>query len=306
MKIKLKNTKLTDEYKRPILFFHTSPVSEIDRFFPLSHFGTKKSAKMRGMHYVYQALGIPEPENLPDELPEGLRKRFSRLENAPQLHTYSVFLYSRSILKMPDLITHSLEHFYTWFTKEYAPKPKFLTGKERLEGDGVGETKTAYKKALAEFIFIDPFNQSEEDLKKELNSDSLYSFVSGHKNPPVFPYFLISAKENLKKIPFELAEKVAFGRMIRFFEGEGYDAFSYKNTHEDVNQTTYVIFRPEQIFNEASREVEHVIPEPNRTLLTEIEKQFFRKRRMLSPQERIMNLEYQRKYQKLKIQMNKV
>ena len=211
MKIKLKNTKLVDEYKRPILFFHTSPVENIERFYPLSHFGTKKSAKMRGMHYVYQALKIPEPENLPDELPESIKERFSKLKNAQKLVTYPVYLYSKSALKTPDLGKHSLYQYQRWFKEKYAPKAKFLTGKERLEGDGVGETNTAYKKALTEFIFVDPFTKSREDLEKELKADSLFE---------------------IPKNPNELGEKAALGRMIRFLEGEGYDAFIYKNDYE--------------------------------------------------------------------------
>ena len=292
MKIKLKNTKLVDEYKRPILFFHTSPVKGIERFYPLSHFGTKKSAEMRAMHYIYQALGVPEPEFLPDELPQNIREQFSKLKGAPQLFTYPVHLYSKSILKTPDLVKHSLEQFYHWFTKQYAPKSRFLTSAERLEGDGVGETKTTYKKALAEFIFIDPFLQSKEDLEKELAADTLYSSStcsSSTKNKTLesFPSFLISAKENLKKIPFDLAEKVALGRMIRFLEGEGYDTLSYKNTHEDINQTTYIVLRPEQVFKQNAFNEEHVIQPNDALLLTQIEKNFFKKKQILSPSERI-------------------
>ena len=277
MKIKLKNTKLADEYKRPILFFHTSPVGKIDRFFPLSHFGTRKSAQMRGMHYVYQALGIPEPAVLPDELPENIRVRFSKLENAPKLFTHTFYLYSKFALKIPDFGKHDLELYKSWFSREYAPKAKFLTGRECLEGDGVGETKTAYKKALKEFIFIDPFKQSKENLEKELSADSLFLGTNS---------------------PFELAEKVAFGRLIRFLEGEGYDAFVYKNDYEDKGKESYIIFRSEQVFS--PKEEEHIIPEPDWSLLTEIEKQFFQKHDMLYPRERV-NLENQRKYQRLKL-----
>ena len=287
MKIKLKNTKLVDEYKRPVLFFHTSPVGNIERFYPLSHFGTKKSAQMRGMHYIYQALGIPEPEILPDELPKNIREQFSKLKGAPQLFTYPVHLYSKNALKIPDLTKHSLEQFYHWFARQYAPKSRFLTSAERLEGDGVGETKTAYKKALTEFIFVDPFLQSKENLEKELMADTLYSFPPEKDTPSDIPYFLIGAKENLKKISFDLAEKVAFGRMIRFLEGEGYDAFSYKNDYEDVNQKTYIIFRPEQIFKQNPSDEEHVFQQNNPILLSQIEKNFFKKKQILSPSERV-------------------
>ena len=106
MKIKLKNTKLVDEHKRPVVFYHTSPVENIERFLPLSHFGTKKAADMRGMHFVYQTLGISEPATLPDKLPDSIYKQFSKLENAPQLFTYPVFLYSKSALKIPDFGKH--------------------------------------------------------------------------------------------------------------------------------------------------------------------------------------------------------
>ena len=166
MKIKLKNSKLVDEYKRSILFFHTSPVAKIERFLPLSHFGTKQAADMRRMHFIYKSLGIPEPAQLPNELPETIVKRFSKLKNAPELFTYPVYLYSKSALKIPDIGKHSLYQYHKWFRDKYVPKSKFLTGKERLEGDGVGETKTTYKKLLEEFIFVAPFTENEENLKK--------------------------------------------------------------------------------------------------------------------------------------------
>ena len=266
MKIKLKNTKLVDEHKRPVVFYHTSPVENIERFLPLSHFGTKKAADMRGMHFVYQTLGISEPATLPDKLPDSIYKQFSKLENAPQLFTYPVFLYSKSALKIPDFGKHSLTQYKTWFQDKYAPKSKFLTGKERLEGDGVGESKTTYKKALTEFIFVDPFHQAKEDLEKELATDTLFS----------------QAKDRA-----DLAEKVALGRMIRFLEGEGYDSFSYKNDYEDKNQLSYIIFRPEQVF--IGPEEEHLLPPKNAPLLNKIENQFFKRKGILSPTERILS-----------------
>lgn len=266
MKIKLKNTKLIDEYKRPILFFHTSPVENIERFLPLSHFGTKKAADMRSMHFIYQALGIREPEVLPAELPKNVLTQFSELKNAPKLFTYPVYLYSKSALKIPDLGKHSLEQYKNWFKEKYTPKAKFLTGKERLEGDGVGETKTTYKKALTEFIFDDPFRQSKENLEKELSADSLFTFP---------------------KSISELASKAALGRMIRFLEGEGYDSFVYKNDYEDKNQASYILFRPEQIFKQNSSDTEHTLPPKNAILLAQIERRFFGKLGICSPLERI-------------------
>lgn len=266
MKIKLKNTKLVDEYKRPILFFHTSPEEGIEHFLPLSHFGTKRAADMRGMHFVYHALGIPEPAQLPDGLPENVREQFSKLETPPQLFTYSVYLYVKSALKVPDFGKHDLKQYQTWFRDNYAPKSLFLSGKERLEGDGIGETKTAYKKALTDFIFVDPFTKTKEDLEKELKADSLY------KTP---------------KNPDELAEKVALGRMIRFLEGEGYNAFIYKNDYEDKNKESYIIFRPEQVFHQNLNESEHLISPQNTSVLEKAEKEFFEKRQILSPSQRI-------------------
>ncbi len=265
MKIKLKNTKLMDEYKRPILFFHTSPVEKIERFLPLSHFGTKRAADMRSIHFIYKILGIPEPTVLSDKIPDNIQKKISKLENAPELFTYPVYLYSKSAIKIPDFGRHALFQYQKWFRDKYAPKAKFLTGKERLEGDGVGETKTAYKKALTEFIFVDPFIENEENLKKELSADSLFSPTAD-----------------------ALAEKVALGRMIRFLEGEGYDSFIYKNDYEDKGKESYIIFRPEQVF--MSTETEHILPNQNTAFLIQQEKKFFKKKGILSPSERIANL----------------
>lgn len=265
MKIKLKNTRLVDEYKRPVLFFHTSPVDSIENFLPLSHFGTKNAAEMRAQHFMYQALGIPEPAQLQKDFPSRLKKRLTKSEQVPQLFTYPVYLYSKSALKIPDLGQHDIIQYKTWFRDKYAPKSLFLTGKERLEGDGVGETKTKYKKALTEFIFEAPFKQKQEELEKELSADSLF--------------------EN----HVETAKKVAFQRMIHFLEGEGYDAFSYNNDYEDKNKTSFIIFRPEQVFHQDSAETEHLLPTKDLDLLEKIEKDFFEKYQTLSPRQRIKN-----------------
>ena len=78
---------------------------------------------------------------LPNELPESIAKQFSKLEKVPELFTYPVHLYSKSALRIPDLSQHSLEQYYNGFSKSYKPTSKFLSGKERLEGDITGEEK---------------------------------------------------------------------------------------------------------------------------------------------------------------------
>ena len=75
--------------------------------------------------------------------------------------------------------------------------------------------------------------------------------------------------------------------LIRFLEGEGYDSFSYKNIYEDIGKTAYIIFRPEQIFKQNSSEKEHIMPARNSLLLAQKENQFFKKKQILSPLERI-------------------
>lgn len=300
MKIKLKNTKLQDENKRPIIFYHATPCKEkIESFLPLSHFGTKTASQMRSMHFIYKALGLPEPAVLPKEMPEVFQGR-----KIPDITTYQVYLSMKSPLKMSDFGQHSLVQFYNWFSMNYKPKSLFLTGAERCEGDVVGPSKIKYKKHLSDFIFVDPFTKSEKDLKDELLAESLYDTKYSRCAPKYIPSFLFPVRSQINRDYFSLAEKVAFQRMIRFLEGEGYDGFVYQNDHEDMGNNSYIIFRPQQVFEVGKSENVHTVEPAKITLLQKIENDFFESRGILSPIQRIQKyrqLKYCRYVKKQKI-----
>jgi hypothetical protein len=300
MKIKLKNTKLQDENKRPIIFYHATPCKEkIESFLPLSHFGTKTASQMRSMHFIYKALGLPEPAVLPKEMPKAFQRR-----KIPDITTYQVYLSMKSPLKMSDFGQHSLVQFYTWFSMGYKPKPVFLTGAERCEGDVVGPAKIKYKKHISDFIFVDPFTKSKKDLKKELLAERLYDTKYSRCAPKYIPSFLFPVHSQINRDYFSLAEKVAFQRMIRFLEGEGYDGFVYQNDHEDSGNNSYIIFRPQQVFDPVTSEEVHIVEPVNKGLLQKIENDFFESKGILSPIQRIQKyhqLKYCRYVKKQKI-----
>lgn len=307
MKIKLKDTKLVDENKRPITFFHVTPCEKIDRFFPLSHFGTQTAARMRSMHFVYKALGLPEPTVLPDQLSSELLQKYEQQKDAPRLSTYAVHLKMKSPIRISDLSHHSLEQYYRWFSNWYQPKSQYLTGEERCEGDVVGPERIKYKKVLTDFIFRDPFVQSEQDLKKELLSESFYPIPEKLEAPQQIPAFLFPVASRMDKRLYLLAEKVAFQRMIRYLEGEGYDGFVYQNEYEDKGQNSYIIFRPEQVFDLSEKTGEHLILEKTpkqKAFLRDVELQFFGTHKMLSPFQRIQN-HLQQKLQKRRVRISK-
>lgn len=300
MKINLKNTKLQDENKRPIVFYHATPCKEkIESFLPLSHFGTKTASQMRSMHFAYEACGIDEPVCPPKELPD-----FFKGKKVPQITTYAVNLCIKNPLKIPDLTNHSLQQYYNWFSQFYSPKSKFLTGLERCEGDVVGPAKIKYKKHISDFIFVDPFTKSKKDLKKELLAERLYDTKYSRCAPKYIPSFLFPVHSQINRDYFSLAEKVAFQRMIRFLEGEGYDGFVYQNDHEDSGNNSYIIFRPQQVFDPVTSEEVHIVEPVNKGLLQKIENDFFESKGILSPIQRIQKyhqLKYCRYVKKQKI-----
>lgn len=290
MKIKLKSTKLVDENKNPITFFHTTPCGKIKHFFPLSHFGTREAAQMRSMHFIYDALGMTEPVSHPDKIPPRLLEKLLQQKSIPNLQTYSVHLAIKSPLRMPDIIHHSLEHYYRWFSHQYAPKSQYLEGRERCEGDVVGPARIKYKDVVSDFIFLDPFTRSEAELKKELLAESFYTIPEKLEAPKYIPSFLSSVRLKMDKRLYFLAENVAFQRMMRYLEGEGYDGISYQNAHEDVGQKSYIIFRPEQVFFPSEELKEHTVPEKTpsqKAFLQDVEIKFFETHGTPSPSQRI-------------------
>ncbi len=292
MKIRLKSTKLVDENKNPVMFFHSTPCEKIDFFLPLSHFGTQKAAQMRSVHFMYKTLGIPEPLVVPEELPHHLVQKLNQLQNAPQLKTFSVYLAMKSPLRMPDIIHHSVEHYYQWFSRQYAPKFQYLTRQERCESDVVGLAKIKYKKIVSDFLFLDPFTRTEDELKKELSAESFYAIPTNLEIPKYVPAFLRPVLPKMDRKLYFLAEKVSLQRMMRFFEREGYDGFVYQNECEDKGQKSYIIFRPEQVFFSTEESKEHLVPEKTsdqQTFLESIESKFFEANGTLSPSQRVQN-----------------
>ena len=80
--------------------------------------------------------------------------------------------------------------------------------------------------------------------------------------------------------------------MIRFLEGEGYDGFKYRNEYEDMGEFSYIIFRPEQVFNALQPEKIHQVSqrsEKEKSFLLGQEQRYFSEFDVASPTERIMS-----------------
>ena len=290
MNIKLKNTKLVDEQKRPLLFFHATPQNDIKHFYPLSHFGTQRAANMRAMYFFYDQLKLPQPMVMPQMPNDALLEKLVQQKNPLPLSTYRVYLYSQSALRIPDLGCHTFERYYHWFRNGYRPKQRYLSQQERQEAQVKGEGKTQYKSLLTHFIFVDPFTRTKQDLEKELEGDSLF-IPPSHEEPVLYdariPTFLKTVKHI--RAPLKLAERVGFQRLIHFLEGEGYDAFVYRNQYEDRHNDSYIIFRPEQIFSPYDPQAQHSLPTKNDAFSSSVEKQFFESYSCLCPTERIQH-----------------
>lgn len=265
--LKLEKTKLADDYGRPICFYHTTDVAQnITHFHPLTHFGTQQAAQMRGIHLAYKILGMIEPNVLPSELPPPLQKKLNT-QHPNALKTYPVYLHIKCPIPICDFGKHDLLNYQGWFTHYYSPKSIYLTPKECRERDTAGVERMAYKQALNEFIFQNPKKLSSANLKKELEAERLFS----------------SDTDNTS----DLIKNVSLQRMMRYLESEGYDGFVYKNDCEDIGQKSYIIFRPEQVFQKG--ETAHEIPainKENQQFLHKIEDDFFEAKGILSPYKR--------------------
>ena len=292
MKIRLKSTKLSDENKKPIMFFHSTPCEKIEFFLPLSHFGTRKAAQMRSIHFVYKALGIPAPLKMPEEVPTHLIQKLNQLQNIPKFKIFSVYLAMKSPVHMPDIVHHSVEQYYRWFSRRYVPKSQYLTPQERCEGDVIGPARIKYKGIMSEFLFLDPFTRSEDELRKELTAESFYAVPEKLSIPEYIPSFLSPILSKTDKKLYFLAEKVALQRMMRYLESEGHDGFVYQNECEDKGQKSYIIFRPEQVFHPSEKVNEHIVPEKTteqKSFLQDVETKFFKAHGTLSPSQRKEN-----------------
>ena len=290
----IERTKLVDENKRPLALYHVTPVpGGIKKYYPLSHFGTARAAKMRAANFIFQALKLPNPAPLPEVVePELVAKLGNKL---PPLSTQKVYLYMRHPCKMPDLTAHTLPHYMWWFLHKYELKRSHLSGRELSEMDAIRTENMHYKKLLTKFIFVDPFVRSQEDLERELASERLFHPQEWKKNnkKPEYPSFLRPVLDKAKQIPFALAEHVVWQRMIRFLEGEGYDGFKYRNEYEDMGEFSYIIYRPEQAFNALMPEKIHEVPqlsEREKDFLLGQEQRFFSEFDLASPTERIISL----------------
>ena len=291
--INIERTKLLGKNGRPLPVFHTTKVpGGIKKYYPLSHFGTARAAKMRAANFIFQALKMPNPAPLPEVVSPELVKKLG--SNLPPLSTQKVFLYMQHPRKMPDLIEHTLPHYRNWFLCKYELKRRYLSSQELKAVDTLGTENTKYKKLLTQFIFIDPFTHTGDDLARELSCERLFNPKEWavHDKNVKYPSFLHPVLDRAKQVPFALAEHVVWQRMIRFMEGEGYDGFKYMNDYEDMGETSYIIYRPEQVFNALMPEKIHEIPqisEKERDFLLGQEQRFFSLYNIASPTERIIS-----------------
>lgn len=293
VKWNIERTKLVDEYGHPLALCHVTQVfGGIKRYYPLSHFGTARAAKMRAANFIFQALKIPNPVLLPEVVDHELVMKLG--DKLPPLSTQKVYLYMRHPCKMPDLISHTLPHYMRWFLRKYELKRNYLSSRELSEVDAIGTENMNYKKLLTKFIFVDPFTHTREDLEHELACDRLFSPQEWKKidKKPVYPSYLRPVLDQAKQVPFALAEQVVWQRMIRFLEGEGYDGFKYRNEYEDMGELSYIIFRPEQVFNALQPEKIHQVSqrsEKEKSFLLRQEQRYFSEFDVASPTERVMS-----------------
>lgn len=261
--VNINQTKLKNN-GRLINLYHMTPAGGFKYYHPLSHFGTSKAANMRGLHYLCSANKEVKIGNV--ESMEEIYKLLSTSPDTPSLSMQKVHLYMKHPITVEDWGDHrGIAGWKNWFSHDYEPKAIYLNHSEFMEQCDASEQHkrynvaltTRYKKLLTQFIFVEPFKTlTPEEVKQELNAENLFKPKDEQTD----------------------RESLAMQRLIRFLEGEGYDGFRYVNDHEDRGSTSYIIFRPWQVFNALVPETKHELPkltEKQSAFLLTQEQKFF-------------------------------
>ncbi len=221
---KLENSILKDENGQNILLFHSTD-TKIDRFYPLSHFGTEKASARVSEDIFRNRYQYTNYEELAQRIDEEACSSVVPKYNID----YTTYLVNLSITKpliMDDIGMHSEPvKWESWMRGNYWNKPFF---KKRYSDEDIAQRNA---QALYRFIFKNPDTMKEDELRYELSLEKLYDPNEAGKDDA----------RHLKK-------RVKFQRLIRYLEKEGFDGVQYKNTWEDKGSISYIVFRPEQVF----------------------------------------------------------
>ncbi len=214
-----------DENGGPLLLFRGTTNSN-DPFESLSHFGTLKAARDR-LDKLDELRNIPK-SNFCQNMKLGKWQLVFQIK--------PVYLKMKNPLRIPDISKHDLNNYKNvliHFLLQENYGRFFIT---RMYMFSLEYFSNQLEKAILpkeyDFVFMQPYSLTTQQVKKELFLGGLYPVLSEKMDPS-------AQSKNLKNLMFQ--------RFIRFFERRGYDGFVYKNGWEDAGNDSFITFRKEQV-----------------------------------------------------------
>ena len=198
-----------------------------DQAKPLDHFGSFRAARER-LDALERAINEKRLENF-----ERLGVDLSQIS----YQIKPILLKVKNPFRIPEMGNHELKDYKRLMLHVLLMNEKGREAVSQLyEGSNFSESfalKLSGEALPKEFsyIFDEPFKMPMDEVKKELLLGGLYDFEEVNPN-------LVN---NINR------EHLAYQRMIRYFERQGYDGFVYKNGWEDTGIDSYICFRPNSV-----------------------------------------------------------
>ncbi len=227
-------------FTQPLTLYHGT-CSDFQVFKPLSHFGTKRAAEA----ILNKSKSIVKYDSFVEQKYDSLYHLMHPAMPQGQPKIIPVLLDIKHPLILPDLWMHSI--------KEYSQMAFHFLMCEQLNGMSV------LRKSMqdAQQNHIEP-QEAFCCLCQSARFLPIYRFIFSH--PFQCPYHAVEQELALGKLyqPATQAENrveaekitrhyLVAQRMIRFWEGQGYDGICYENQNEDKGSMSFIIFRPEQV-----------------------------------------------------------
>lgn len=258
---------IVDSDDKPIMLYHGTN-AEFEVFRPLSHFGTQKAAEtiLQKKQSRITSDNLVKQKMSKEFILDDLNGKIPVKTGTP--HIISVYLKMNNPIVLPDLGGHTLDSYKRMIFDLLLSRQLGIQSVLKHSFRFAKAHNKTYKDVfyslcrranfmpLYRFMVEDPYNQSYGDVEKELSMDNLYTFVR-------------EDEDGLKAEEINRAH-LAAQRMIRFFEAQGYDGICYVNKFEDIGQTSYIIFRPEQVIrldrDERMPNIRHKAPADTKAL----------------------------------------
>lgn len=235
------NTFLKNKKNAPQILYHGT-LKNFEKFYPLSHFGTKAAAEQALKNAAY-CFGDRLIEEQPDLIDDTYYKEYEEIcvrKMQEEGKVIPVLLNISRPLEIIDIQEHCVFNYkkviLNLLEREKYTDLMFKTASV-LRRFAVAGVLFNYEMQqiprVYDMIFKDPLKMNAEAVYKELSSDTLFKI---QKNSYQNDASIVSNRVFL-----------SFQRMIRFLERRGFDSFKYINRFEDKGHYSYIVFRPEQV-----------------------------------------------------------